>query len=270
MSLGLWIEVRPSDDVTALCARVANMGYSALHVHFPARCDTALAQRVAHAAAAYSLAISAVSGYASMVRPAAAPMGYTLAQLHELIALLPLLGTRYVVCWAGTLAEDLLAEHPANRSAAAHAQLSTSLAQLLPALDVVDGVLLIEPFCSHILGNVAELAQFIEHTNSPYLGLVLDPPNLMLPQSWASQRTQIDVMVQRLAPYIGLVHLKDMRLEGDNLELPGPGGGVLDYAAFLGALERYAISAPRVVEHVSLDTAAAARAFVLGNKIGVG
>jgi sugar phosphate isomerase/epimerase len=268
MMLGLWIEVRPDDDLGARFARVVTMGYSALHVHFPARCDAALARRVAGSAADYGLAISAVSGYANLLRSEQAPMGYDLAQLQELIALLPLLDTRSVVCWAGTLADDLLAAHPENHSSATYALLRNSLNQILRALDAVEAVLLIEPFFTHILGDVAALAQFFEATNSPYMGLVLDPPNLLPPPSWGQQGTVIEQMIKRLAPYIGLVHLKDMRLDGEKLELPGPGGGVLDYKTFLGALERYHINAPRIVEHVTLEEAGAARAFVLGKNSG--
>jgi sugar phosphate isomerase/epimerase len=269
MTLGLWIEVRPDADLAAMFARVVGTGYHTLQVHFPERCDAALARRVAHAAAKYGLTISAVSGYASLLRPADAPMGYTLTQLRDLVALLPLLRTRHVVCWAGTLADDLLATHSENDSLAAHAQLHESLALLLPALNDADGVLLIEPFFTHILGDVETLAQFLEVMNSPYVGLVLDPPNLLPPPRWEQQGTALKQMLKRLSPYIGLVHLKDMRLAGEKLELPGPGGGVLDYRAFLGALERYGISAPRIVEHVTLEQAAAARAFVLGKNAGL-
>jgi sugar phosphate isomerase/epimerase len=198
MTLGLWIEVRPDADLAAMFARVVGTGYHTLQVHFPERCDAALARRVAHAAAKYGLTISAVSGYASLLRPADAPMGYT-----------------------------------------------------------------------HILGDVETLAQFLEVMNSPYVGLVLDPPNLLPPPRWEQQGTALKQMLKRLSPYIGLVHLKDMRLAGEKLELPGPGGGVLDYRAFLGALERYGISAPRIVEHVTLEQAAAARAFVLGKNAGL-
>ncbi|GAB4432376.1 MAG: sugar phosphate isomerase/epimerase [Chloroflexi bacterium OHK40] len=263
MQLGLFHEIRPGDDLPRLTDQVAAMGFASLHAHFPAGCDEALARRLSRSCAGSGLAIAAVSGYANPLRPDEAPMGFTLAQLASLIALLPLLDTRRVVSWSGTYGAGLFDDHPDNRTPAAWEVLHRSVDELFPVLEAAEAVLVIEPLFAHVLDGPARLVRFCEEANSPYLRVVLDPPNMLPPDTWARQAELIAAAVDLLAPYVGLVHLKDMRLQDGRLDLPGPGQGVLDYPAFFEALARAEISAPAIVEHVTLAQAPAARRFVL-------
>lgn len=263
MHLGLWLELRPADDVARIADRVAAMGFGALHAHFPAGCDAALARRVQRACAGSGLDLAAVSGYANPLRPELAPMGATVAQLAELVPLLPVFGARRIVSWSGSYAAGIGDSHPENRSTAAWETLQRHVDELLPLLDEVEGLLVLEPFFAHVLDTPERAASFCREVGAPYVRVVLDAPNLLPPQSWAQQKEQLDAMVATLAPYVGLVHLKDMRLRDGVLDMPGPGQGVLDYPTLLRALANADLGAPRIVEHVTLDQADAARAYVL-------
>lgn len=270
MQLGLWIEVRPDQDAARLFEQVAELGFSMVQVHFPVGCDAALARRLRRACVRSGVEIAAVSGYANPLRPDEAPMGFTQAALADLIELMPLLDTRRVVSWSGAYAADLFQEHAENRSAAAWEALRRAVDDLFPLLDAADAVLVLEPFYTHVLDTPERAVAFCEEVGSPYLRIVLDPPNLMPPPVWDQQRTLLPKLVTTLAPYVGLVHLKDMRLRGATPDWPGPGEGVLDYAAFLGATVHAEISAPLVIEHVRLEQAARARRFVLDHLRAVG
>lgn len=263
MQLGLWIEIRPADDLPRTLERVAAMGFAALHAHFPAGCDQALARRVARAAAGAGLFVAAISGYANPLRPDEAPMGATLGQLAGLVELMPALGAGRLVSWSGTLGPGLLDDHPDNQAPAARAALRRSVEALLPLLEAAEARLLLEPFFTHTLREPGDIAAFCAEVASPALGVVLDPPNLLPPARWPDQTELIWSAVATLAPYVGLVHLKDMDLKAGALDLPGPGRGRLDYKAFMGALRAAELSAPLIVEHVSLDQAPAARSYVL-------
>lgn len=266
MYLGLWLELRPTDDLPRIADRVATMGYGALQAHFPAGCDAVLARRVRRACDASGLQLAAVSGYANPLRPDDAPMGFTVAQLVALIELLPILGARRLVSWSGTYAAGIGAGHPDNQSDAAWDALRRHADALLPRLDGLDGVLVLEPFFAHVLSSAERATAFCRAVGSPYLRVVLDAPNLLPPERWAQQAQQIAADVAILAPHVGLIHLKDMRLRDGALELPGPGQGLLDYPAMLGAIAAAELSAPLIVEHVSLEQAAAARRFVLSQR----
>lgn len=263
MQLGIWIDIRPERDVPRLFEQVAELGFGAVQAHFPAGCDAALVRRVRRAAAASGIEIVAVSGYANPLRPADAPMGFTQAALADLIALLPEIDSRRVVTWSGTYAANLLEEHPDNQSASAWDALRRAVDDLFPLLDASDAILVFEPFFTHVLDTPERIVAFCEEVGSPYVRVVLDPPNLLTPGMWQQQSELLPPLVAALALYTSLAHLKDMRLRGAALDLPGPGEGVLDYPAFLGALARAEISAPLVIEHVALERAARARRFVL-------
>lgn len=263
MHLGLWVELRPADDLGRIADRIATMGYGALHAHFPAGCDAAMARRLRRACAGSGLELAAVSGYANPLRPELAPMGATAAQLAALVGLLPSLGARRLVSWSGSFAPGIGDSHPENHGDAAWDALRRHVDALLPALDEVEGVLVLEPFFTHVLSTPGRAAALCREVGSPYVRVVLDAPNLLPPDLWPRQRELLGAMVDTLAPFVGLVHLKDMRLRDGALDMPGPGQGVLDYPALLGAIARAELGAPMVVEHVSLEQAAAARQHVL-------
>ncbi|HMQ31941.1 MAG TPA: sugar phosphate isomerase/epimerase [Chloroflexaceae bacterium] len=265
MQLGLWLEIRPTDDLSRLADRVAAIGFSTLHAHFPDGCDEALARRLVRACATGGLGLAAVSGYANPLRPDEAPMGSTLAQLADLAALTPLLDTRRVVTWSGSFGAGLLDDHPDNHAGAGWDALRRGVDALFPVLEEAEAVLLLEPYFTHVLDSPAAVARFCEELNTPYVGAVLDPPNLLPPDTWGRQAELIPAGVAAMARHIGLVHLKDMRLRDGALELPGPGQGVLDYGAFLGAVRALGTAVPLIVEHVALEGAAAARHFVLAH-----
>lgn len=268
MQLGLWIELRPGDDLPRIADRVAAMGYDSVQAHFPAGCDAAFARRVNRACDSGGLDLAAVSGYANPLRPDEAPMGATTAQLAALIELLPALNARRIVSWSGTYGEGIGGGHPDNQGEAAWDALQRHVDELFPLLNANEGVLVLEPYFTHVLSTAERAAAFCRAYNSPYLRLVLDAPNLLPPERWGRQAELIADMVVALAPHVGLIHLKDMRLKGGALDMPGPGQGVLDYRALLGTIARAEVGAPMVVEHVGLDQAAAARSYVLAHARG--
>lgn len=263
MQFGLWLQLYPGEDVAATLARVAALGFADIHAHFPQGCDEALARATAAGATAAGLEIAAVSGYANPLRPHEAPMGATLQQLDDLARLMPIMGARRLVSWGGTYGAGLLDDHADNQTDQAWATLQRSVEDLLPLLDAVDATLVLEPFFSHILatqGHMRRLAKLLGW--SPRLRFVFDPPNLLPPGTWDEHGGKMLVMATALAPLVGLVHLKDMRMDAARLELPGPGAGVLDYAAFRRAIADSGIVASLIVEHVTLDQAEAALRFV--------
>lgn len=267
MQLGLWLEIRHADDLPRLADRVAALGFSSLHAHFPDGCDARLAHRLRGACATSGLDLAAVSGYANPLRPDTAPMGSTMAQLAELIVLLPTFDARHVVCWSGTFAGGLLDDHPDNHAQAGWDILRAAVDGLLPTLEEADGVLLFEPYFTHVLGTAERVDRFCRELNSPYVGAVLDPPNMLPAAAWPRQAELIREAITTLGHHIGLIHLKDMRLRDGQLDLPGPGQGVLDYGAFLSAVRDVGTPAPLIVEHVTLEQAPAARSFVLAKSV---
>lgn len=263
MQLGLWLEIRPADDLARLADRAAAAGFSSLHAHFPVGCDRALAYRLVRACSASGLDIIAISGYANPLRPDDAPMGSTLAQLADLIDRMPILDTHRVVSWSGTFAAGLFDDHPENSTPDGWDTLRRSVDELAPVLEDAEAVLLLEPHFAHVLRGPDEAARFCEELNTPYVGVVLDPPTILPPATWDRQSELIPAAVARLARYIGLVNLEDMCLRDGRPALTSPGQGVLDYTSLLAAVRAIGRAVPLVVKHVTFEQAPAARHFVL-------
>lgn len=190
-------------------------------------------------------------------------MGYTQAQLANLIELMPRLDVRRIVSWSGTFTPDLFDDYPDNHAQVGWDALRASIDELFPLLDEAEAILLLEPYATHVLRGPDDVLRLCAEVNSPYLGVLLDPPNMLPPDTWGHQAELIRAGTAALAPYVGLIHLKDMRLRAGRLDLTGPGEGVLDYQAFIGAIQSSGIVVPMIISHVTLDQAAAARRFVL-------
>jgi sugar phosphate isomerase/epimerase len=265
MQLGLSIELRPNDQPGRLTDQVAEMGYNALHVHFPAGCDTKLARRLARACAENGLAIAAVSGYANPLRPDDAPMGSTFDQLADLIDLLPVLDARRIISWSGSYAAGLFDAHPDNHNDDARKVLHERIDELFALLEASEAILLLAPHYQHVLGNPATIATFFAELNSPYLRIVLDLPSLLPPAAWPQQAELIPETVALLAPYSGLLQLQDLRLHDGQPELCSPGQGQIDYPRLLRAVRNAELSIPAIVSQTSLKQAAGVRRFVLDN-----
>lgn len=264
MELGLRVDLLPNDKPFTRFATIAAMGYSGLHINFPEGCDKRLARRVHVACSANGLSLLAVSGYANPLRPTDAPMGWTIEGLRRLIDLMPLMHARALVSWSGTYNTDPFGAHPDNHTVGAWETLHGVVEDLVPDLDAAEAVLLLEPYYTHVLDTAERLATFCSEINSPYLGLVLDPANLLPPAGTEPQKPALAAMVARLANYTRLVHLADQRTPESRPDLPD-GAQHLDYWALMRALEDARVGAPCVIERTTIQHARVARAYVLAH-----
>ena len=95
---------------------------------------------------------------------------------------------------------------------------------------------------------------------------VLDAPNLLTARGFAAQKSLIPDVIARMAPAVGLVHLKDFTLDAVGTRaFVAPGLGVLDFAMQLRAIAQFLPEVPVVIENVTtIDEMRAAREFVQG------
>ncbi|PDV99687.1 sugar phosphate isomerase/epimerase family protein [Candidatus Chloroploca asiatica] len=263
MQLGIRLEIHPGDDLSRVADMIASRGFGALHAHFPEGCDRSLARRLGRACAHHGLSVDAISGYANPLRPDEAPMGSTFEQLLDLIDLLPLLDARRIVSWSGSFGPGLFDEHPDNHGELGWQALQQSVEDLFPVLDDAEAILVLDPYYTHVLSHPNEVARFCAEINSPYVRVMLDPPGMLPPENWDHQAELIPLGVRALTPYVGMIQFRDMRLKHGAFEDAPPGHGVLDYRAFVQAIQASELSVPMFISHTPLDQAAAARRFVL-------
>jgi sugar phosphate isomerase/epimerase len=263
-NLGVFLELRTPQDIDRKTQVAHDAGYNGVQVYPPTLdLNTANLTRLAHACASNRLAAPILSPYCDLLKPDAAPMGFTLPQAEKVIEWMQRLGATGFVVWSGTLAPDLLGPHSDNRSERAWSIVVDNTLRLLDQLERINATLLIEPYFTHIIGAVEPCLELIERVTHPLLKFVLDPPNMIPPEAFADQREHMRNIITQLAPHIGLVHFKDARLTPEGgYDFPGAGQGDLDYAVFTGLLKEIKYDGWLIVEHVDAQNMFSAGNYV--------
>lgn len=118
--------------------------------------------------------------------------------------------------------------HPDNRSDAAWQDLSEVLADLAAEAGRHGVVVGIEPVFGHVLDNCERTRALLDVIDSPHLRVVLDPVNLISPETAADSRGVTLRALESLGDRIVVLHLKDFRIAADGLQHVAFGEGAYD------------------------------------------
>jgi len=121
------------------------------------------------------------------------------------------------------------------------AQMVATVRKLAETAGRFDATVLLEPFFRGFLASAKRTRVFIEEVNSPRIGALLDPANLL-------EVNDLGEMFDQLGPRIGCLHAKDRKMHVDR-GVPA-GQGDLDYDRFLRLAAERTPSAPLVLEYV--------------------
>lgn len=266
------------DDVAGLreqAGAAAEAGYDACQLFYRgADLDERRAAEIREVCDEHGLAVPLLGGYINALQPEEAPMGVTLGRLLRLIDLMPVLGSHGVILWSGTLSDEhVFQSDPRTHTEEAFDRLAAVTETVLHALGTAGGTLLYEPFFTHVLRDADSILALLDRFQTDRLGIVMDPPNFLTPDSYEEADALFDRLFEVLDPHIGAVHFKDYLRQhaGDwPFEYPGPGQGEMDYPRLARHLRRYEVDVPYVVEHVGPDEYASARRFVETKLAGSG
>ena len=100
---------------------------------------------------------------------------------------------------------------------------------------------LLEPFFRGFLASAKRTRLFLEEIDSPCIGALLDPANLL-------EVNDLDEMFDQLQPWIRCLHAKDRKLHVDR-GVPA-GQGDLDYERFVTLAAQRTPEAPLILEYV--------------------
>ena len=173
-------------------------------------------------------------------------------------------GCRRIVSWSGTHGKTLTAPNRLNAEEETFNSLYIALSGLRAQVRGLPVQILLEPFIAHVLDNAAACVRLARMFPGGDVQVVLDAPNLLTVRGFAAQKALIPDVVARMAPAVGLVHLKDFALDaaGERLFSP-PGHGVLDFGMQLRAISQFLPEVPIVIENVTtIDEMRAARLHV--------
>lgn len=87
----------------------------------------------------------------------------------------------------------------------------------------------IEPGLNHPMYSLARVEQLIQAVDSDYLGIILDPTNLITSTNYQEQVQLVEEAFERFGEKICAVHLKDFRVEQEKIVPVNLGDGVIEY-----------------------------------------
>jgi sugar phosphate isomerase/epimerase len=180
----------------------------------------------------------------------------------RLIAAAPRLGATVVTLCTGTRdADDMWRSHPANADSSAWHDLRETLDPLLAAAAAAGVTLGIEPEPGNVVCDADAAARLLhELGDDAPVGIVLDPANLLSPETVHRQDEVIGHAVDLLGERVIAAHAKDVAASPGGSTAAG--AGLLDYPRVLGQLARLG-DVPLIVQDVSEALAAGVRADLL-------
>jgi sugar phosphate isomerase/epimerase len=262
--LGIFARTFPRETPQEVAAAVAQAGYPLGHWNFAAIGRSTLADDVDEAQVAAvrrafggaGVAIPSVSATFNLIHPDTELRAAQTVQAVRLIGLVPELGADVVTLCSGTRDPgDMWRAHPGNLADDAWTDLRRTLEDLLEAAAGAGVRLGIEPEPGNVVSDARRAARLLEEVgrDAP-IGIVLDPANLLSPETVARQSEILAEAVDLLGTSVISVQVKDVVASGYS----AAGAGLMDYPGVFRQLARLA-PVPVIVQDAHEDDATRVR-----------
>jgi sugar phosphate isomerase/epimerase len=239
-------------------ARTAGFRRVQVGLHAPTTADDWA--RVLQQCRQRGLAVAALGCYANLLQPHDRRLhGVALRDVEVLLSVLESADdsvSRLIVVWSGTFGASLLQGDLRNWSVETWDQLVDTVQALARRAGDAGCRILLEPYFRHCLSTPRDYVLFFRAVlrgiapadidpGSAAVGVVLDAPNFLSMEALSDLWPQLTMPIHALAPWAGLVHLKDIAPAPAGPRgvdpaavpaLPPPGGGLIAYPAYLRAL----------------------------------
>jgi sugar phosphate isomerase/epimerase len=223
------------------------------------------ARRVRRAFDARGIGIAVLGCYINPVTPDPAERERQLRRFEEHLRFVRDFGCAIVGTETGSLNPDC-SYNPGTQDETVFDTLCAAVERLARAAERCGAIVGIEPVAwQHTLSTVARTARLLERVDSPALGIIFDPVNL-IPREGLGERSHADFMTEAMDTFgdrIVAVHAKDYRMIGGRkTEGAAAGTGIFDFDALFRLLQARKPDIDVLLENASPATAAAALAFV--------
>jgi sugar phosphate isomerase/epimerase len=266
--LGIFARTFRRDTPEEVASAVASVGYALAHWNFAAIGRSTLAAdveetqfaQVREAFETAGLGIPSVSGTFNMAHPEAELRAWQAEQAVRLIRLVPVLGPDVVTVCTGTRdPENMWRSHPGNADPSAWWDLRRTLDPLLEAARDAGLLLGVEPEHANVVRDAPTAARLLDELGADApIGIVLDPANLLTPDTVRRQDVIIGEAIDLLGDRIVGTQAKDVVASGYS----AAGAGLMDYPAVFTQLTRIA-PVPVIVQDATEEDAARVRIDLL-------
>jgi sugar phosphate isomerase/epimerase len=266
--LGIFARTFRRNTPADVADAVIGAGYALAHWNFAAigrstlaadvQDDQFMAVRTAFDSA--GLGIPSVSGTFNMIHPDADLRVRQIQLAVRLIGLAPRLGAGVVTLCTGTRDPDnMWRAHSGNTDSSAWSDLRRSLDPLLEAAREAGIWLGVEPELANVVRDARTARRLLDEVglDAP-IGIILDPANLLTPETIDQQDKIIGEAIDLLGGRVIGLQAKDVVASGYS----APGAGLMDYPAVFAQLARLG-PVPVIVQDACEDDAAQVRADLL-------
>jgi sugar phosphate isomerase/epimerase len=257
--LGMMLQGGSAADLREKAQAIAAVGFNAVQLtfFFPPTADEL--KSLAQALGQLKLKTVAFGTYFNLFRPDDAGfMGSSRATMKLVAAHAELFGCNQFVTWSASYAPHFADADPRNHTREAVARLHRGIREvLLPIIEPIGGQVAFEPYFPHVVGTLEMAKAVFAPFPADRIGLLLDPPNFISPDLYPRREIELRRTFRELGDRIQMVHLKDMKLNptGRSVDLPGPGGGEMDYPLLISELRKLNRPLNCIIEHIPPEPA---------------
>jgi sugar phosphate isomerase/epimerase len=257
--LGMMLQGGSAAELLEKAKAIAAVGFDTVQVTFFFHPTAQELQSLARALKELKLKTVAFGTYFNLFRPDDTGfMGSSQAAMKLVAAHAGLFDCKQFVTWSGSYSPRFDGAEPRNHTPEAVKQLHRAIRQVvLPILEPMGGRVAFEPYFPHVLGTVELAKEVLAPFPARRVGLLLDPPNFISPDLYPKREEEMRRTFRELGERIHIVHLKDMKLNptGQSVDLPGPGGGVMNYPLLISELRKLKRPLPCIIEHIKAEPA---------------
>ncbi|MGO9199309.1 MAG: sugar phosphate isomerase/epimerase family protein [Limisphaerales bacterium] len=261
--LGMMLQGGSALELQEKARAIAAAGFDTVQVTFFFHPTAEELQSLARALKGLKLKTVAFGTYFNLFRPDDTGfMGSSQGAMKLVAAHAGLFDCNQFVTWSASYSARFDGAEPRNHTPEAVAQLHRAIREVvLPILDPIGGRVAFEPYFPHVLGTVELAKEALAPFPVRRVGLLLDPPNFITPALYPRRDEEMRRTFRELGGRVHLVHLKDMKLNatGQSVDLPGPGGGEMNYPLLISELRKLNRALPCIIEHIKAEPAEMAR-----------
>jgi len=259
LRLGMMLQGGSAAELREKAKTIAAAGFDAVQVTFFFEPTAAELESLARALEALKLKTVAFGTYFNLFRPDDTGfMGSSRSAMKVVAANAGRFDCKQFVTWSASYAPKFDGADPRNHSPEAVAQLHRAIREVvLPLLEPINGRVAFEPYFPHVLGTVALAKEVLAPFPAERVGLLLDPPNFITAELYPSREAELRRLFGELGGRVHLAHLKDMKLNpsGQSVDLPGPGGGEMNYPLLVSEIRKLHRPVPCIIEHIPAEPA---------------
>lgn len=119
---------------------------------------------------------------------------------------------------------------PENKSEEAYNSFVSNLRTVVEYAEKMGVIVAIEPVVRHIVYDPIVARRVLDEINSPNLGIIFDPVNLLDMNNYKDQKSICKQAIELLGDDIMMIHIKDYYVENNDMIFTAAGLGIMDYS----------------------------------------